>query len=202
MNIHRLVFLALLAGYTSIAAAAALPSQGTQPATALIFYAQSRPPSDLFPSLFPIIREDLAPGTEALYDQPALLVGSDALRGVTYPNIVSVKLQGRCDAPVPGGRAPSTGPLGWVVRVSGNIQPFIYIDCDRLNQVLRPAYTGVSRSERRQLLAQAISHVLLHEWNHITTQSSAHTRRGLTKSALTVNELISTADEKNLSAAR
>src|ERR1700748_3439074 len=122
MNILRHAFFLLLAGYASLAGAALLPSDGAQPATALIFYAQSRPPSDLFLLLFPIIRADVS-----LDEPPALVVGSDPLRVVTYPNIVSVRLEGRCDAPAPGSRAPSTGPLGWVVRVSGNIQPFIYI---------------------------------------------------------------------------
>jgi hypothetical protein len=206
MNILQLVFPVLLAAYASLAAAAALPSDAAEPATALIFYAPSRPGPDMFPQLFQMIRIDLAtgkedlPGSAAWAEQPALLVGSDALRGVTYPNIVSVNLVGRCNPPSPGDHVSSNGPLGWVVKVSGNIQPFIYIDCDRINQVLRPAYAGAPKPQRRQLLSRAIARVLLHEWNHISTQTSTHGRRGLAQSALTMNDLISTREDKNLAA--
>ena len=39
-------------------------------------------------------------------------------------------------------------------------------------------------------MAQAIAHVLIHEWSHIVTQSSAHSSRGITQAYLSVNDLI------------
>jgi hypothetical protein len=84
--------------------------------------------------------------------------------------------------------------------VSGDIQPYIFIDCDRLSQFLRPVAAGTNSSCRKQMMAQAIAHVLLHEWNHVATQSSAHDKHGLYQAYLSVNDLIGSPRNKALTA--
>jgi hypothetical protein len=81
------------------------------------------------------------------------------------------------------------GPLGWVWQVSGKIQPFIFVDCEQLAQMLRRRSAGLDQYERRHAMAQAIAHVVIHEWIHIATQSPAHGKRGITKQFLTAAEL-------------
>jgi hypothetical protein len=172
-----------------------------QPGTALVFYAQPQVSEDIWPSLFQIVRDDLASGDSelangvALDKDPILVRGNEALRGVTFSHIISVKLLGRCDVLPQTDRPGVTGPLGWVLLVSGKIQPYVSIDCTRLAQVLRPAVARLNKEDRRYAMMQAIAHVLIHEWIHIATQSDAHGRRGIMQAYLSADQLI--AGSKN-----
>jgi hypothetical protein len=132
--------------------------------------------------------------------QAAFVRGSDDLRGMVFSRIISVKLLGRCDV-LPQTDHPAKGPLGWVPLVSGTIQPFISIDCTRIAEVLRPAAAGLSKQDRQYVMDQAIAHVLIHEWNHIATQSAHHTSRGISQAYLSVNDLIEEPKSNRLSAA-
>jgi hypothetical protein len=191
--------LGFLPGFAPVCEAVSLPSSGVngqQPTTALVFYAERHADESLWPLLFQILLQDLSAGTGELPEgvvldkQPAILRGSDDLLGISFSRVVSVRLLGRCDGVPQGQRLAGSGPLGWVLRVSGKVQPYIYIDCTRLAQVLEPATAGMSKQRRQSAMAQAISRVLIHEWVHIITQSSAHSRRGLTQPNLSVNDLI------------
>jgi hypothetical protein len=203
------MFLGFWPASALICGAAVLPSSGVNgqaPTTALVFYADRQASESLWPSLFQTLLQDLSadagelPEGVVLDKQPAILRGSDDLRGISFQHIVSVKLLGRCELLPQEQRSPASGPLGWVLRVSGKVQPYIYIDCARLAQVLQPAAGRMSKQQRQFAMAQAISRVLIHEWVHIDTQSSAHSRRGLTQSNLSIDDLIGPADHNRLSA--
>ncbi len=202
------MFLVAIASARS-ASAAVLPSSDINDrpqATALIFYAQPQLRDDMWPLLFQILLADLAAGDgelrgdHVLDKDPVFLRGSDNLRGILFTSIVSVKLLGRCDALPPLNHAASASPLGWVLRVSGKVQPYIYIDCARIAQVIRPATAGMTKQQRQHAMAQAISRVLIHEWVHIVTQISTHSARGLTQSNLSINDLIAEPKNNHLSA--
>jgi hypothetical protein len=188
------------------ASAAVLPSQAEAPGTTFVFYAQSKGSEDLWPLLFEILRSDLAGGEGefsnrfVLDKQVSFVRGTDDLRGVVFSRIIEVKLLGRCDV-LPQTEHKSKGPLGWVPLVSGTIQPFISIDCARIAEVLRPAAAGLSKEDRQYTMDQAIAHVLIHEWNHIATQSTRHTSRGISQAYLSLNELIEEPKGNQLSAA-
>jgi hypothetical protein len=206
-----LLLLSLACASTRSASAAAIPAPALntqQAGTAIVFYTQSRVSEDLWPALFQVLRDDLADGDGelpnglALDRDPIVARGTDDLRGVTFAHVISVKLLGHCDV-LPQTDHPSrTGPLGWVVRSSGQIQPFVSIDCARLAQVLRAPAAGLDKQGRRYLMMQAIAHVLIHEWSHIATQSSAHSARGITQAHLSVDELVAHHQNKYLSAAK
>ena len=208
--ISALVFVILLALVPGCGAwAAALPSSdmdSRSPETALIFYAQTKVRDDLWPLLFQILLDDLSAGDGELTNgvvldkQPAILRGSDPLRGVSFPRIVSVKLLGRCELLPQASHASGPGPLGWVMLVSGKVQPFISIDCARIAQVLGPASVHMTKQGRQYAMAQAISHVLIHEWIHIANQSSSHSARGLSQAYLSVDDLIAAPKNNRLSA--
>jgi hypothetical protein len=178
-----------------------------QPGTALVFYTQPRVSDDLLPALFQVLRADLddeaglPDGVRSQKDGATFVRGRDDVHVVSFSPVISVKLLGRCDVLPQVNRPTLQGPLGWVLLVSGRIEPFVSIDCTRLAQVLRPAIAGLNEQERRYAMLQAIAHVLIHEWSHIVTQSASHTSRGLTRADLSVNELIATPKSNHLSAA-
>ena len=175
--------------------AAVLPSQAEEPHTTIVFYAQPKVSDDLWPVLFQVLRADLTGGQGELSNrfdldkQATFLRGTDDLRGVVFSGIITVKLLGRCDV-LPQIEHASRGPLGWVPLVSGTIQPFISIDCTRIAEVLRPAAAGLSKQDRQYMMDRAIAHVVIHEWDHIATQSARHTSRGVSQAYLSLNDLI------------
>jgi hypothetical protein len=181
--------------------AAVLPSSSVSSqsyGSALIFYAEPQVSDSLWPLLFQTLRADLStsaddlPSGVVLDKEPVMLRGADDLRGISFSSIVSVKLLGRCDMLLQPGHPAPAGPLGWVKQVSGKIQPFVFIDCARLGEVLRPSTARMDKADRNAAMAQAISHVLIHEWSHIQAQSAAHSKRGLTQAYLPADTLIAT----------
>jgi len=189
----------LFAFILTYALAPALHAQ--QPGTAVIFYAQPQLNDELWPDLLQSLRADLAAGIGeapngfALEQNPAYFRGNDLALGTVFSRVIVVKLLGRCDVMPQSDRSSLDGPLGWVWQVSGKIQPFIFVDCERIAQELRKRSAGLDGYERRHAMAQAIAHVVIHEWIHIATQSPAHGKRGITKQFLTAAEL--TAEPKH-----
>jgi hypothetical protein len=178
------------------------------PGTAIVFYAQTPVSEDLWPQLFQIVRADLADGAGELSNSPGLdkhpilARGSDDLQGITFSQIISVKLLGHCDLLPQADRPQLRGPLGWVPLVSGKIQPFVSIDCTRIAQVLRRTVAHENKQERQYAMTQAIAHVLIHEWIHIAAQSTEHGRRGITQAYLSVDELTEGPKSSGLSIAK
>jgi hypothetical protein len=204
------VALCLAVGLARSASAAAIPApllNAQQSGTAIVFYAQAQMKEDMWPALFEALRADLADGAGVLPNglvlekEPIFVRGSEDLRGVLFPKVISVKLLGRCDLFPQIDRPAPSGPLGWVLMVSGQVQPFVSIDCTRLAQVLRLKLAGLTVEGRRCAMAQAIAHVLIHEWIHIATQSSSHGARGIAQANLSVEELIAGPKGSHLSGA-
>jgi hypothetical protein len=188
--------------FTLLLAHALAPAlHAQQPGTAVIFYAQPQVNDELWPDLLASLHTDLAAGIGesangfALEQNATYFRGNDLPGDIDFSTVIVVKLLGRCDV-LPQSDHPSLrGPLGWVRQVSGKIQPFIFVDCERIAQVLRTHSAGFNKYERRHEMAQAIAHVVIHEWVHIATQSPSHGRRGVTKQFLSPEDLI--AEPKN-----
>ena len=195
----------LFAFLLTYALAPALHAQ--QPGTAVIFYAQPQLNDDLWPDLVQSLHADLASGMGeapngfALQQNPAFFRGNDLALGTIFSRVIVVKLLGRCDLLPQSDRSSLEGPLGWVWQVSGTIQPFINVDCERIAQVLRRRSAGLDQYERRHAMAQAIAHVVIHEWIHIETQSPGHGKRGITKQFLTAAELTGEPRNNNMAIA-
>jgi hypothetical protein len=191
----------------SLAFARTLTLHAQESDTTIVFYAQPKVSDDLWPELFQVLRSDLAlgegelPNGLGLDKQAAFVRGSDNLLGVLFSKVIVVKLLGRCDVLPQADQRSSSGPLGWVYRDSGTIQPFVFIDCTRLAQVLRPKTAVLNKQDRQYAMDQAIAHVLIHEWSHIATQSKTHSSRGLTQACLSAKELIAAPKNNHLSAA-
>lgn len=162
----------------------------------LVFYADKAVNSSLWPTLFAAVQHDLAtedfgPAGESFDHSPRLLRADEVVAGEEFENVIEVRLRGRCDVAQQAYRPLQSGPLGWVLRVKGVIQPYIYVDCTRMAQTLNSTTLGMPADQRSQAMAQAIAHVLVHEWIHITTQSSGHTAHGITEAQLTAQMLVS-----------
>jgi hypothetical protein len=126
-----------------------------------------------------------------------LIRGDQIVAGISVQQSITVSVNGDCfstPSPFLEGH-PSIGVLGWVMRKRERaIEPFIHIECDHILQLLQPRIATMSREQQRRVMAIAMSRVILHEWNHIETQSSHHKERGLTKSAFTAEDLMPETD--------
>jgi hypothetical protein len=206
MSLHRLQYRVASRAIVGVllAFAPTLTLYAQQSDTAIVFYAQARMSEELWPDLLQSLRADLAAGSGELpngfvLDHPTFFQGSDDLAvGIDFSKVIEVKLLGRCDVLPQADRPSLTGPLGWVLQVSGEIQPFIFVNCTRIAQVLRPTAAGLDEQRRRREMTQAIAHVVIHEWIHIATQNPSHGAQGITKQFLSVDELIAQPSDDRL----
>jgi len=158
----------------------------------VVFYADKQVSDALWQPLFTAIKEDLSEENYRGLDDrsPRLVRACEVLPGQEFGSVVEVKLLGRCDVPQQAYRPLKPGPLGWVLRVHGEIQPYIYVDCTRMAQTLNATTLGMSTEQRTRAMSQAISHVLVHEWIHIATQNNGHTAHGISEAQLTASTLV------------
>ena len=175
-------------------------------ATLAIFH--DRPvPAGLMPALIVALHSEVASGSPELSvlfrqsersadnSQLQILSGEQIAPGLVVQNSVTVYLHGECklvpQPPIDVAIVPRvSGSLGWVENHGGHIDPFVHVECSRLAAMLaRPSY-GHNMDQRNQMMAGAISHVILHEWIHIATQNPNHTREGIGKAAFSVKDLL------------
>lgn len=127
--------------------------------------------------------------------QVQIIRGDRVSPGLVIHNSISVYLHGECVATStprsnPFSYAHSSDALGWVRISNGSIEPFIHVDCTHIAQVLGLQRVPLNSDKRDQLMAGAIARVILHEWIHISTQSSHHARNGITKAQFGVADLL------------
>jgi hypothetical protein len=136
-------------------------------------------------------KEQAQHGGELMLPPDLQLVAASSLHlNSEFGRLITVHLQGRCDVAEQAFRPVSRGPLGWVPEVSGEIQPFVYVNCDRLAQYLRPRLLGMNGQQRTSAMGTAITRIMLHEWLHITLQTAEHTSHGIRRAELSANDLI------------
>jgi hypothetical protein len=171
-------------------AAGQIPDQ-PNPGTAIVFYADRDVQDTIWPGLFEAFQREVA-REERDYPLPvdAQPIKASSLQpGEEFAQIIEVRLIGRCDVVQQAYRPLQRGPLGWVLRVSGEVQPFVYVDCARLAQFLNPRTLGMDEEQRRNAMAEAISRITIHEWIHIDKQSGDHETHGIRKPQLSTEDL-------------
>jgi hypothetical protein len=185
----RLIFLLLVVPFAICPRHAS--GQGSSQ-TAVVFYADPHVAEPMWASLFDAFRAEVAEERQEypLPEDFALVRATALATGQEFAGIVEVRLIGRCDVAEQAYRPLPHGPLGWVVRTSGEIQPFIFVDCARVAQYLGPSTLGLNENQRRAAMARAISRIAIHEWIHIDTQSDRHESRGIRQPELTSQDLI------------
>ena len=189
-GLRAALLLLLVAPYLS-----SLPAwgQGSNLAqTAVVFYGDRHLGESLWTTLFDAFRAEAAEERQEypLPENFELVRASELAKGQEFGGLIEVRLIGRCDVAEQAYRPLPKGPLGWVVRASGEIQPFIYVDCGRLAHYLGPATQGLNEDQRAAAMARAISRVAIHEWIHIDTQSAQHEGHGVRQAELSSHDLI------------
>ena len=172
------------------------PRQGTAQTfspsgTTIIFYADPQVEESIWPPLFEAFHDEMA-REESDYVLPEdleLVRASALVPGQEFRQVIEVRLIGRCDVAEQADHYLRRGPLGWVREVSGEIQPFVYVDCERLAQFLNPTTLGMDERQRREAMARAISRIAIHEWIHIDTQSARHESHGIRQAELSSKDL-------------
>ena len=175
-------------------AAGQIPTQSNA-STAVVFYADRDVQDTLWPGLFDAFQREVA-REEQEYPLPAgaqPIKAGNFEQGQEFAQIIEVRLIGRCDVVQQAYRPLRRGPLGWVLRVSGEVQPFVYVDCARLAQFLNSKTLSMNEEQRRNAMAQAISRIAIHEWIHIETQSGDHESHGIRKPELSADDLTGTS---------
>jgi hypothetical protein len=116
--------------------------------------------------------------------------GESLAPGVQFDSAIPLFLHGSCRLLGEPGKAEVTGPLGWVLRDHGQIQPFIHVDCARIAEMLAQHALWMNQGARNDAMAAAITRVVLHEWVHIATQNPTHTRDGIEKRSFGLQDLV------------
>lgn len=193
----------------------ASPDPLTARATTTFVIFPDRPaPAGLLPALVTTLREqitanaaELSPmlaasgsnGEIASEPRVEILLGDDLIPGRPVQHPITVYLHGDCTIiPRPSldpfsGVLPST-TLGWVYREHGRVESFVHVECGHIADVLSSHAFGLTREQRTQKMALAISRVILHEWIHVEKQSAHHAEHGLAKAQFSARDLIGNPD--------
>ncbi len=177
-----------LAGSTSVQAAVVVT-----PRLALVVFTDHRMPDDEWAAVSTALHQgfdNLALETHSLPGGIDVVRGDALVPGVQFDAAVSIYLHGDCRLLAQPGQYTVRGALGWVPRDHGQIEPFIHVDCARIAEVLGQHVLGMNHATRDAAMAEAISRVVLHEWLHISTQNSSHSRDGISKRAFGYEDLI------------
>ena len=150
-------------------------------------------PSPSYNGLWPALKSELERSeTPKLLTGSALWITRDEFqKGMEFKRGYQILLRGDCRMAAPSSsQEQPRGPLGWVLMVNDQIQPFVYVDCDRVAQMLHRDLRDKTIAERRRILAHAISRIVVHEMTHIVTQSSRHDASGLQKAHVSSSDLL------------
>ena len=185
--------LALLAGQWLAGSASVQAAVVVTPRLSIVVFSDRPMPDDEWPAVTTALHQgfdSLALETHSLPGGVEVVRGDGLLPGVQFDMAVSIYLHGDCRLLAQPGSYTVHGSLGWVLRDQGKIQPFIHVDCARISEVLGQRVLGMSHATRNTAMAEAISRVALHEWLHIATQNSAHSRDGISKQSFAYGDLV------------
>ena len=161
-----------------------LYGQSKSQPTTLVIFADRRMEDGQWMALFAALRRD---AVEAALERPALdshplLLRGDAVKpGLQVESSVVVYLHGNCTLNSALRKSATVRPLGWALIQNGRIEPFAHVDCAEIGQVLGSRALAMSREKRKDVMASAMARIILHEWIHIATQCTAHSRHGISK---------------------
>ena len=163
------------------------------PRVTLIVFADKPVPEEEWKALKSALAkgfDDLALETHFVPSGFEVVRGESVVPGARFESPIPIFLHGSCHLVGEPDKAEVRGPLGWVLRDHGQIQPFIHVDCALIGNMLGQRALWMSQGARNHAMAEAISRVVLHEWVHIATQSPTHTRDGIEKRSFGLQDLV------------
>ena len=105
--------------------------------------------------------------------------------------IVLFRMRGACTMmalPV-AALSDERGPLAMTHMVNGEMLPFGEVECDRVRTSLQRKLGRTSAANHETQMGIALARVIAHEVYHMMARSTTHTKDGLTKAALSSEEL-------------
>jgi hypothetical protein len=108
-----------------------------------------------------------------------------------FGDLLIFKMKGHCSTeqlPI-GAILDERGPLAWTYSSDGEMLSFGEVQCDRVRLCLQRLYGPQTAEMHSVLYGKALARVVAHEMYHMLSNSSAHTKVGVTKSSLTPREL-------------
>jgi len=108
---------------------------------------------------------------------------------VSAPDLAVLTLHGACDAGIQRQRPQDVFRLGWTHVSEGQILPFAELDCDRLRWVIQKDLLRTTVLIRDLRMGRALGRIAAHELYHIFAHTMDHGSEGLTKAAITRDEL-------------
>ncbi len=116
---------------------------------------------------------------------------TEPLNGVVDGDLIIFKMRGSCtmDALPVAALSDERGPLAMTHIVDGEILPFAEVECDRVRQSVQRTWGRDNPRMHEIQYGAALARVMAHEMYHMLTRSTIHQSSGVTKSALSSQEL-------------
>jgi hypothetical protein len=118
-------------------------------------------------------------------------IARDLASRESFRNLVVVRFKGKCILEPVGYLYDERGPLAFTWSTAGVVQPFSEVACDKLTGLVRSAMFGGDFARADQLFGRALGRVVAHELVHMLSRSPAHAATGISRPALSANQLIS-----------
>jgi hypothetical protein len=110
--------------------------------------------------------------------------------GVDVADLTVVRFRGNCRMTVDPVYLDERGPLAFAHTADGDVLPFAEVLCDRVRKAALSAMHGGDHAKGQELMGRAMARVLAHELWHVKTNSTGHTKSGVTRHALSGKQLI------------
>ena len=109
----------------------------------------------------------------------------------SFESLVVVRFHGACDMKPALPLLNERAYYGFTYVSDGSVLPFSEVECDKISNSIRPAMSRQQWRERDTILGRALGRVLAHELFHMLAKTQHHAGEGVTKSALSPEQLIS-----------
>jgi hypothetical protein len=119
-----------------------------------------------------------------------LKLKSDFHSGDSFSDLVLVRFNGNCAAPVDPMLIDERGPLAFARTSGGQVLPFGEVACDSVRRAVETALWGGQRNNREELFGRALGRVVAHELVHILVRTDVHGKSGVFKPSLSGDQLI------------
>jgi hypothetical protein len=107
-----------------------------------------------------------------------------------FDDLVVFKMKGKCAMdPLPPIPDEMGLPFAVTYTTDGEPLPFGAVDCDRVRQSLKRAFTPADYSRGDLLFGRALGRVIAHELYHMLARSAVHAKAGVTERALSGDQL-------------
>jgi hypothetical protein len=107
-----------------------------------------------------------------------------------YERVAVARFSGSCRMDAQREEDEGGMTLGFTHISDDDILPFVDLDCDRLRRLVRPAVTAEGYARTESLFGRALARVLVHELYHVLAGTRQHGRDGVTKPALSPQDLL------------